>query len=276
MYNILQLNDMILPELKEVAEKLKIKGFDKLEKQELILKVLDAQALNPETQASVVEDDKPKERGKRPRNRKPIGPELKTKKDDKEEKEEEEETETVDKNDEGNAVNRRNESESETREKREHHHAPAQEEHNGNRERQQNGDENNSQEERHYEENNNQQRRPGGSIFSVEADAIIEGEGVLEMMPDGYGFLRSSDYSYLSSPDDIYVSPSQIKLFGLKTGDTVKGYIRPPKAGEKYFALLKVDTMNGRAPEDMRDRVAFDYLTPLFPNEKLNLFTNSG
>ena len=280
MYDILQLNDMILPELKEVADKLKIKGSDKLEKQELILKILDAQALNPETQASVVEDDKPKERGKRPRNRKPIGPELKTKKDDKNDKEEEEEeTEAaIDRNDEGNAVNRRNESESETREKREHHHhhAPAAEEQNGNRERpQQNGDENNAQEERHYEENNNQQRRqqPGGSIFSVEADAIIEGEGVLEMMPDGYGFLRSSDYSYLSSPDDIYVSPSQIKLFGLKTGDTVKGYIRPPKAGEKYFALLKVDTMNGRAPEDVRDRVAFDYLTPLFPQEKLNLFT---
>ncbi|MHA4875300.1 transcription termination factor Rho, partial [Enterococcus faecium] len=87
----------------------------------------------------------------------------------------------------------------------------------------------------------------------------------LEMMPDGYGFLRSSDYSYLSSPDDIYVSPSQIKLFGLKTGDTVKGYIRPPKVGEKYFALLKVDTINGRIPEDIRDRVGFDYLTPLFP-----------
>ncbi|MBP6731189.1 MAG: transcription termination factor Rho [Chitinophagales bacterium] len=118
----------------------------------------------------------------------------------------------------------------------------------------------------------NQQRR-NPNIFSVESDAIIEGSGVLEMMPDGYGFLRSSDYSYLSSPDDIYVSPSQIKLFGLKTGDTVVGYIRPPKAGEKYFALLKVDTLNGRLPEEVRDRVSFDYLTPLFPNEKLNLFT---
>ena len=100
-------------------------------------------------------------------------------------------------------------------------------------------------------------------------------EGVLEMMPDGYGFLRSSDYNYLSSPDDVYVSPSQIKLFGLKTGDTVYGAVRPPKEGEKYFALLKVDTINGKRPEDVRDRVPFDYLTPLFPFEKLNLFDSA-
>ena len=98
------------------------------------------------------------------------------------------------------------------------------------------------------------------------------GEGVLEMMPDGYGFLRSSDYNYLSSPDDVYVSPSQIKLFGLKTGDTVYGAVRPPKEGEKYFALLKVEHINSKSPEDVRDRVPFDYLTPLFPFEKLNLF----
>jgi transcription termination factor Rho len=91
------------------------------------------------------------------------------------------------------------------------------------------------------------------------------------MMPDGYGFLRSADYNYLSSPDDVYVSPSQIKLFGLKTGDTVKGPIRPPKEGEKYFALLKVAQMNGREPAATRDRVSFEYLTPLFPNEKINL-----
>jgi transcription termination factor Rho len=105
---------------------------------------------------------------------------------------------------------------------------------------------------------------------------VIQGEGVLEMMPDGYGFLRSSDYNYLSSPDDVYVSPSQIKLFGLKTGDTVYGYVRPPKEGEKYFALLKVDTINGKKPEEVRDRVPFDYLTPLFPYEKLNLSTTSN
>ncbi|MCF1715327.1 transcription termination factor Rho [Flavihumibacter sp. RY-1] len=118
-----------------------------------------------------------------------------------------------------------------------------------------------------------QPRREQRDIFNIEFDGIIPAEGVLEMMPDGYGFLRSSDYNYLSSPDDVYVSPSQIKLFGLKTGDTVNGSVRPPKEGEKYFALLKVDTINGRSPEDVRDRVPFDYLTPLFPFEKLNLFT---
>ncbi len=107
-----------------------------------------------------------------------------------------------------------------------------------------------------------------------EFDGLIENEGVLEIMSDGgYGFLRSADYNYLASPDDIYVSPSQIKLFGLKTGDTVRGAIRPPKEGEKYFALLRVESVNGKTTEEIRDRIPFEYLTPLFPTEKLNLFT---
>ena len=106
-----------------------------------------------------------------------------------------------------------------------------------------------------------------------EFEGVIESEGVLEMMQDGYGFLRSSDYNYLASPDDIYVSPSQVKLFGLKTGDTVKGKIRPPKENEKYFALIEVSEINGRKPEEVRDRVPFSYLTPLFPDPKLNLST---
>ncbi|RYY88855.1 MAG: transcription termination factor Rho [Chitinophagaceae bacterium] len=117
------------------------------------------------------------------------------------------------------------------------------------------------------------QKAERGNAFNVEFDAQIIGEGVLEMMPDGYGFLRSSDYNYLSSPDDVYVSPSQIKLFGIKPGDTVYGTVRPPKEGEKYFALLKVETINGKSPEEVRDRVPFEYLTPLFPFEKLNLFS---
>ena len=102
----------------------------------------------------------------------------------------------------------------------------------------------------------------------------IEGEGVLEIMPDGYGFLRSADYNYLNSPDDIYVSPSQIKLFGLKPGDTVNGAIRPPKEGEKYFPLVRVNEINGLAPEFIRDRVQFEYMTPLFPSEKFCLTGN--
>ena len=112
--------------------------------------------------------------------------------------------------------------------------------------------------------------------INLDFDNVIVNEGVLEIMPDGYGFLRSSDYNYLTSPDDIYVSQSQIKLFGLKTGDTVRGSIRPPKEGEKYFPLVRVEAINGRIPAEVRDRVPFDHLTPLFPSEKLSLFTDPG
>lgn len=108
----------------------------------------------------------------------------------------------------------------------------------------------------------------------IEFEGIVEASGVLEIMPDGYGFLRSSDYNYLNSPDDIYVSQSQIKLFGLKTGDTLFGEIRPPREGDKYFPLVKVNQINGRSPEYIRDRVPFDFLTPLFPNEKFELLAN--
>ena len=108
----------------------------------------------------------------------------------------------------------------------------------------------------------------------IEFEGIVKASGVLEIMPDGYGFLRSSDYNYLNSPDDIYVSQSQIKLFGLKTGDTLFGEIRPPREGDKYFPLVKVDQINGRSPEFIRDRVPFDFLTPLFPNEKFELLAN--
>ena len=109
-----------------------------------------------------------------------------------------------------------------------------------------------------------------------EFDGFISSDGVLEIMPDGYGFLRSSDYNYLNSPDDVYVSQSQIKLFGLKTGDTVRGTIRPPKDGEKYFPLIKVELINGRTPDEVRDRIPFDYLTPLFPEKKFKITGHPG
>ena len=109
-----------------------------------------------------------------------------------------------------------------------------------------------------------------------EFDAVVNAEGVIEIMPDGYGFLRSSDYNYLNSPDDIYVSQSQIKLFGLKTGDSIQGVIRPPKSGEKYFPLIKVNRINGLTPEQVRDRIPFDFLTPLFPTEKFKLTGHKG
>lgn len=127
--------------------------------------------------------------------------------------------------------------------------------------------------------NGKQLHHKSGNKFrdpDFEFDGIIESEGVLEMMPDGYGFLRSSDYNYLSSPDDIYVSQSQIKLFGLKTGDTVRGNVRPPKEGEKYFPLIRVSKINGLNPNIVRDRVSFEHLTPLFANEKFNLAERSN
>ena len=125
---------------------------------------------------------------------------------------------------------------------------------------------NNRTDHNHNKDNKSRYRQP-----DFEFDGIVETEGVLEMMSEGYGFLRSSDYNYLSSPDDVYVSQSQIRLFGLKTGDTVLGSVRPPKEGEKYFPLIKVDKINGLDPKVVRDRVSFEHLTPLFPDDKFNI-----
>ncbi len=138
---------------------------------------------------------------------------------------------------------------------------------------------NNNHKNKNHKNNNGNSRDNKGNRDSrnrykepdFEFDAIIESEGVLDIMQDGYGFLRSSDYNYLSSPDDIYVSQSQIRLFGLKTGDTVLGQVRPPKEGEKYFPLIKVNKINGLSPQVVRDRVSFEHLTPLFPQEKFNI-----
>ena len=136
-----------------------------------------------------------------------------------------------------------------------------------------------------YERQEKQERQERGDRFEQrprrddllgQFDSSVKAEGVLEIMPEGFGFLRSSDYNYLPSPDDIYVSQSQIKLMGLKTGDTVLGVIRPPKAGEKFFPLVKVDLINGRQPDEVRDRIPFDFLTPLFPNEKFNITGHRG
>lgn len=131
--------------------------------------------------------------------------------------------------------------------------------------------ENNQRWENRENQGQKQQKQQQPQEKPYEFDGIISNTGVLEIMADGYGFLRSSDFNYLNSPDDIYVSQSQIKLFGLKTGDTVTGTIRPPKEGEKYFPLIKVIEINGRTPDYIRDRVPFEHLTPLFPNEKFNL-----
>ncbi|TMI69590.1 MAG: transcription termination factor Rho [Bacteroidetes bacterium] len=286
MYDILQLNDMLVPELLDIAEQLKIPNTKKLDKQALVYKILDSQAIAGAKTGNAQSDEK----GKRKRIIKTATgnsteeaivestqasadddkktqkkPHMAVKKDDKaghgkkprkkiEEKEiEETVSEITDLPEEnGNGVTDLAEEE----EKNE----------NNNETETETSNEQNSGQNKVYPARREQ-------YFNIEFDGVILSEGVLEMMPDGYGFLRSSDYNYLSSPDDVYVSPSQIKLFGLKTGDTVFGAVRPPKEGEKYFALLKVDTINAKKPDEVRDRVPFDYLTPLFPFEKMNLFT---
>jgi transcription termination factor Rho len=283
MYDILQLNDMFVPELLDIAEQLKIPNAKKLNKQDLVYKILDNQAIAGAKKADVRTEDK----GKRKRiiktstamsteeamvendeEEKSITkkPNMSPKKDDKTPvkkprkkiEEKSEQAVPVDEVETGEEIEEQTENEEETE---------SQEEEQADQGAPDNGS--STQTNKYYPPRRNDQ-------FNIEFDGVILSEGVLEMMPDGYGFLRSSDYNYLSSPDDVYVSPSQIKLFGLKTGDTVHGAVRPPKEGEKYFALLKVDTINGKSPEEVRDRVPFDYLTPLFPFEKLNLFTTAS
>jgi len=298
MYDILQLNDMLVPELLDIAEQLKIPNAKKLSKQDLVYKILDGQAVKASEKKGLDGEEKHKRKriiktstslsteeaiveepdndnsmakssrigGPKPALKKPakiteevqpVGEEKQIQKRGRKKGDEAnadvpaEEINEINvaeeapaaPTDSGNVSDPVSTSTPETE-------APA-------------TDPNIAQ--KFYPPRRDQ-------VFNIEFDGVILSEGVLEMMPDGYGFLRSSDYNYLSSPDDVYVSPSQIKLFGLKTGDTVYGAVRPPKEGEKYFALLKVDTINNKKPEEVRDRVPFDYLTPLFPFEKLNLF----
>jgi len=137
-----------------------------------------------------------------------------------------------------------------------------------------NRDRNNGNRDNNHKKNHNNQqnqKRSHKDFYGFNFDGIIISEGVLDMMQDGYGFLRSSDYNYQASPDDIYVPQNQIKSYGLKTGDTIRGAVRPPKEGEKYFPLISIESVNGREPSYVRDRVPFEYLTPLFPDEKLQL-----
>ncbi len=288
MYDNLQLNDMLVPELQDIAEQLAIPNFKKLEKQDLVNKILDTQTADGITPKSEGED-KPKR--KRTALKTSVAKPAETTKETAPAAEEKAEQTRPSKRNEPVHDKRKPVKKAEQEEEEElqpitseQSTIPAaiasllQEEDEMEIQQQQ-------PEVASFENNNNQsnqfpakqyQQRRDNQVFNIEFDGIILGEGVLEMMPDGYGFLRSSDYNYLSSPDDIYVSPSQIKLFGLKTGDTVYGSVRPPKEGEKYFALLKVETINGKSPDEVRDRVPFDYLTPLFPFEKLNLTTSSS
>ena len=261
MYTIDDLNVRLLSELKEIAEQLGVKNAKKLAKQDLVYKILDQQAITepaptPKKTSSNGNGDKTKPRTRRREN---VAPAAKAEKTEKE-LSSEELLESIDAELDSTVTSFEKKPEPA---KQNTQNRP--ENNKGNR------DNREPREPREPREDRNQAAKKENSIKDF--DGVIANEGVLEIMQDGYGFLRSSDYNYLASPDDIYVSPSQIKLFGLKTGDTTKGLIRPPKEGEKYFALLKVESVNGKTTDEIRDRVAFEYLTPLFPEEKLRLST---
>ena len=307
MYDILQLNDMLVPELLDIAEQLKIPNAKKLNKQDLIYKVLDKQAVSASDSKNAPAEEKGKrkrivkattansteeavvESGDTPREVKKEAPRKRV---------QEKPAEKAQPAAAGQSrAKGKRKSDGEEQQQREMSFTPRHKEKAATP-----GDEDTNIDDASDEEvlkdevldeptqAPQQNGQPAQALdqpsrtfpqrrepaFNIEFDGVILGEGVLEMMPDGYGFLRSSDYNYLSSPDDVYVSPSQIKLFGLKTGDTVYGAVRPPKEGEKYFALLKVEHINSKSPEEVRDRVPFDYLTPLFPFDKLNLFTTAN
>jgi len=292
MHSIEILNEKLLPELREIAKELGLKRVEILRKQELITKIIESEGgtitVSPKKIILVSEDNNQESafRPRRPRVFKEGGllkdkPEFELpERMDQErvfertaENFQPEEASTIE-NEQEEAINS---------------NEPYEREQNNSIENKDNySRENNSRDypsqrsyervyEKRYDEpqnNNVNPITPSAQEKLFDFDGLITSSGVLEIMPDGYGFLRSADYNYLTSPDDIYVSQSQIKLFGLKTGDTIKGQIRPPKEGEKYFPLIKVEEINGRDPDYIRDRIPFDYLTPLFPDEKFKLVTD--
>ncbi|MCD6065181.1 MAG: transcription termination factor Rho [Bacteroidetes bacterium] len=331
MFQVLELNDKPLSELKDIAKKLGVKA-EASKKQDLILLISDAQSANPELaeqvksefpvkakEPKVVKTEEPETNGKtekvkRPRKIKDTAednrineynsnifqgpktdlfaePTPSPSNETSPESTTEVQTENSNKethnpaaeNKESSVVMKEN-NQGQKRFENKKQNNPNQNQQNNPNQNQQNNPNQNTQNLNQNQQNNPNQTQgnTGNQInpqhqskqkedYQYNFDGIVFAEGVLEIMPDGYGFLRSSDYDYLNSPDDVYVSQSQIKLFGLKTGDTVKGSIRPPREGEKYFPLIKVDELNGREPAWVRDRVPFDYLTPLFPFEKLKL-----
>jgi transcription termination factor Rho len=305
MYDILELNKKLVSELKEIAAELKVKKIESLRKQDLIYKILDQQAIKA-SEENKKSEDKTTSTSKRPRVRK--AEKVIAKKDNTPKEESVAETdkpvvkkaENVEKPEKADSDKpkrrkrvikaekpiAKEETEAETaKEEPVTAEKPVEEntdrrprvikkvvKSNSIREKEDKPNNDNKPQLKHQQKGNDYNRNDDRQKSRRnEFEGIVTASGVLEIMSDGYGFLRSSDYNYFNSPDDIYVSQSQIKLFGLKTGDTVQGSIRPPKEGEKYFPLIKVEQINGRPPEEVRDRIPFQFLTPLFPYEKFDL-----
>ncbi|NNF85306.1 MAG: transcription termination factor Rho [Winogradskyella sp.] len=296
MFEISQLKAKKLPELQEIASTLKVPKYKSLKKLELVYQILDLQAANPEAVKTATpkakENEKPAPKQREPR--KTSNRSNQNKNQDKD-KNQQHAMKFNDSNDNKSDASS-NKSDNQTKDRSRQNNKPnnprsgSSDQNASNQKKDSNtNDQSSKQDNRksHASKDNNHPRSKDHNQNSksngnkdnrnryrepdFEFDAIIESEGVLDIMQDGYGFLRSSDYNYLSSPDDIYVSQSQIRLFGLKTGDTVLGHVRPPKEGEKYFPLIKVSKINGQNPQVVRDRVAFEHLTPLFPKEKFNI-----
>ena len=286
MFEISELKAKKLPELQEIAKASGVPKYRSLKKLDLVYKILDHQAANPQAVKAVLAESSAtdsvakemkevssKTQEQRPRSTQKRETRPRTKREDNRGQNPQAQKSSSQQNKSGEkTTNQKNEQKPR---QPQHNHKNAEDKRQKNDQKPRQNNQNNKKE----HNNPNQNRSKDGNKDTrnryrqpeFEFDGIIESEGVLDIMQDGYGFLRSSDYNYLSSPDDIYVSQSQIRLFGLKTGDTVLGQVRPPKEGEKYFPLIKVNKINGQSPNVVRDRVAFEHLTPLFPQEKFNL-----
>ncbi|WP_306643657.1 transcription termination factor Rho [Sanyastnella coralliicola] len=292
MFDIIELNSKKVAELREIAKGLDIKKVDRLKKQELIYIILDEQAINPtktkslkgDKSAPAAEKSEQKPRERQPRKRAPQNedkPQAEKKEGDAPESKDEKPNNNRGRNNDRNDRRQGNKDGDGRNDKRNDNRSNNRNDRNDRGDRndkrnndKRNNDRNNGQ--RNNDRNRNRQSniaRPDEHGYNF--DGLVKAEGVLEMMQDGYGFLRSADFNYLNSPDDVYVSQSQIKLYGLQTGDTILGEVRPPKHGEKYFPLINVHKINGRKPEFVRDRVPFKFLTPLFPNERFKLADNT-
>ncbi|HNR20037.1 MAG TPA: transcription termination factor Rho [Bacteroidia bacterium] len=321
MYNISELNEKLVGELREIAKTLNIENYESLKKQELVYKILDLQAVNPEVVKGKKKDNdtKPAEEKEPKANKNPKPKKVEKEKSHHSNKADEkqknelpfENKPQLESNPSSSGMKRQriippggsapvekpviNQSALESSRKSEENDAykddvtamsndsrisennPVAEtssdraNENNNRNQRENRDHQNGNRDRNFERNNDRRQQDFGNEF----DNLISTEGVLEIMNDGAGFLRSSDYNYLPSPDDVFINQQQIKFYGLKTGDTVKCFVRPPREGDRYYPLTKVESINGLEPAVIRDRVPFDYLTPLFPFEKLNL-THKG
>ncbi len=273
MFEISQLKAKKLPELQDIAKQLNVPKYRSMKKLDLVYQILDYQAANPEAIKSTVEtDSKPEPKQNKPQQKRArVQRKPKENNDQKsiefsEKSEKKENSKPQEKKSNNDAPQKQQRQDNKSNDRKEDNRRSNNNNQKNDNRQNRNNNNNNNQKNNGNKDNRNRYREP-----DFEFDAIIESEGVLDIMQDGYGFLRSSDYNYLTSPDDIYVSQSQIRLFGLKKGDTVLGHVRPPKEGEKYFPLIKVSKINGQDPNVVRDRVAFEHLTPLFPKEKFNI-----